>query len=100
MWGWGSAWRCRDKCSSSEGANGYSLACILEADLWGSSRKTYAEAASRCPPQGVSGMALAQCTSQRGSVQHRFRALAEEIICPPVREVASRHTLKSDHTGG
>ena len=58
------------------------------------------KAASRCPSQGVSGMALAQSTSQRGSVQHCFWALAEEIICPPVREVASRHTLKSDHTGG
>ena len=61
--------------SSSEGASVYSLPSILSMDLGGSSRKTYAEAASRCPPQGVSGMLLTQSTSQKGSLQHRLQAL-------------------------
>ena len=82
--------------SSSEGASVYSLPSILSMDLGGSSRKTYAEAASRCPPQGVSGMSLTQSTSQKGSLQHRLQAFAEEIVCPPVGEVASRHTPRGD----
>ena len=82
--------------SSSEGASVYSLPSILSMDLGGSSRKTYAEAASRCPLQGVSVMSLTQSTSQKGSLQHRLQALAEEIVCPPVGEVASRHTPRGD----
>ena len=72
----------------------------LQGDLWGSSQKTYAEAASRCPPQGVSGKSLAQSTSQRGSVQHRLHALAEEIVSPPVGEVDGRHTPRGDRPIG
>ena len=83
--------------SSSECASGYSQASILQGDLWGSSQKTYAEAASRCPPQGVLGTSLAKSTSQRGQPLH---ALAKDFVCPPGGEVASRHTPKDDRPLG
>ena len=79
--------------SSSECASRYSLVSILQGDLWGSSQKTYAEAAIRCPRQDVLGTSLAQSTSQRGQPLH---ALAKYFVCPPGGEVASRHTPRDD----